>query len=327
MMDRRAFITIVGGCIFAAPLGVEAQNIPRIGYLSAYAPADPRGLQWRAAFQRGLRERGYVDGKNIAIEYRYADGNLARLPDLAIELVRVPVDVILVTGDASLRAARQATNTIPIVVSVIGDLVGPGHVQSLARPGGNITGLTVLAPELSAKRLELLKETVPKLARVGILRNPTNAVGALDVKAAEDAARSLGVQLHPLEVRDPDGFDAAFRGARQDRVEALLVLSDALISAHRRRILDFAMRDRVPSSFEDKEMVREGGLMAYGPDLRELHRRAATYVDMILKGAKPADLPVEQPTKFELIINLKTAKAIGVTIPQSLLVRADELIP
>ncbi len=312
--------------LLAAPLGVEAQKMPRIGYLSVYTPFDPRGAQWRAAFQRGLRERGYVEGQNIAIEYRYAGGDLPRLPDLATELARVPVDVILVQGEAALRAARQATRTIAIVVSVIGDLVGPGHVQSLARPGGNITGLSVLAPELSAKRLELLKETVPKLAQVGILWNPTNASGVLGVRVAEGAARKLGVQLSSLEVRDPDGFDAAFRAARTDRVGALLVLSDLLIGTNRRRILDFATKNQVPSSVEDGEFVREGGLMSYGPDVAEMNRRAATFVDKILKDAKPADLPVEQPTKFELVINRKTPKALGLMIPPSVLARADEVI-
>jgi putative ABC transport system substrate-binding protein len=324
-VDRRAFFAATLA-LLAAPLDVEAQKVPRIGYLSIYTPSDPRGAQWRAAFQHGLRELGYIEGQNITIEYRYAAGNLARLPDLATELARAPVDVILVQGEAALRAAKQATRTIPIVVSVIGDLLGPGHVQSLARPGGNITGLSVLAPELIAKRLELLKETVPDLAQVGVLWNPTNATGVLGLKAAEGAARELGIQLHSLEVRAPDGFDVAFRVARTDRVGALVVLSDSLLAANRRRILDFATKNRLPSNFEDAEYVREGGLMAYGPDVAELNRRAATFVAKILKGAKPADLPVEQPTKFELVINLKTAKALGLTIPPAVLARADEVI-
>src|SRR5579859_2398321 len=268
--------------LLAAPLTAESQQIPRVGYLSIYAPSDPRGERWINAFQMGLRERGYIEGQNVTTIYRYADGDLARLQQLATELVGIPADIILVTGDTSLRAATHATKSIPIVVSVIGDLLGPGYVQSLARPGGNVTGLTVLAPELSAKRMELLKECLPNLAKVGILWNPRNTVDELGVRAAESAARTLGIVTLSLEVQDRDRFDVAFRLARSQRVGALLVVSDALIGTNRQRILDFTTKYGVPSSFEDSQVVHEGGLMSYGPDLSDMHRRAAVFVDKIL---------------------------------------------
>jgi putative ABC transport system substrate-binding protein len=260
LMRRRTFVVAFTLGAIGIPLAVTAQRFPRIGYLSIYSESDPRGAQWRAAFLLGLRELGYIDGQNVAIEYRYADGKINQLPALATDLVKRSVDVIVLQGDAALRATRDATHTTPIVVSIIGDLAGTGYVQSLARPGGNVTGITVLAPELTAKRMELLKQIIPELKQAGVLWNPANAVGVLDFKTAQTAARKLGIQLHSLEVANKDAFDTVFRAALVGRVGALIVLSDALMSANRLRILEFASKNKLPSSFEDAQMVREAGL-------------------------------------------------------------------
>ena len=310
-----------------APIAAEAQQaarIPRIGFLSASSPSseEPR----LAAFREGLRQLGYVEKQNIMIEYRWAEGKLDRLSVLAADLVRLKVDVIVAGGEAPIRAALRATGTIPIVMAVVGDPGGSGLVTSLARPGGNITGLSALSPELSGKALGLLKEAFPKIIRVAILWNPTNSAKVLDFKETQAAAKALGIALQSLEVRSADDLDRAFEAATRERAEALSVRSDSLVLFHRKRIVEFAGRRRLLAIYELSEFVEAGGLMSYGPQRVDLYRRAATYVDKILRGANPADLPVEQPTKFELVINLKTAKALGLTIPQSLLLRADQVI-
>ena len=311
--------------VLTAPFTAEAQEgvkIPRIGYLS------PRTgpTHFDEAFRRGLRELGYVEGKNIIIEYRYAGWAWDRLPILADELVSGKVDVLVATGgNLTVRAAKRATSTIPIVFTA-GDPVRGGIVESLARPGGNITGINVLTVELNEKRLSLLKEAVPGAVRVAVLVNPTSANAGSVLKDMQDASRSLGVGLLIQPVQDPKGFAGAFARMKQGRADILAVTSDAFFLAQRREIVALAARTQLPAVYEFREFVEVGGFMSYGPNLSELYRRAAVYVDKILKGAKPADLPVEQPIKFELIINLKTAKALGLTIPQSILVRADEVI-
>ncbi len=289
-------------------------------------PSGQRTRRVRDAFRQGWSELGYVEGKNIRVEYRYAEGRLERLPELASDLVRLGLDVLVVHGDAAVRAARRATQTTPVVVANTGDIVGPGYVQSLARPGGNITGLTSVSPELSAKRLDLLKAIIPRLSRVAALWNPTNQVKILDMKAMQDAAGAVGVELLSVEVRRVEDFEGAFRAATREHAAALAVFSDPLIIAHRKRIMEFAATRRLPAIYEERVFVDEGGLIGYGPNTADMHRRAATYVAKILKGARPGDLPIEQPTTFELVINLNTANALGLTIPPSLLARADEVI-
>jgi ABC-type uncharacterized transport system substrate-binding protein len=280
------------------------------------------------AFRQRLRELGWVEGQNIVIDYRYAEGRVDRLPDLAAELVRLKVDLIVASaGTQAATAAKNATETIPIVMIYVRDPVGTGLIASLARPGGNVTGVSGSAGlELFAKQLELLKETVPKIRRVAILSNPDNAYHQLAIREVNVAARSLGVQLQLLEARGPNEFDGAFAAMAKERVGALLVLSDAIFGSHRTRLADLAARSRLPAAFGVRDDVEAGGLMSYGPSILDSYRQAATYVDRILRGAKPADLPVERPTKFELVINLKTAKALGLTLPPSLLQRADQII-
>jgi len=279
------------------------------------------------AFRQGLRELGWVEGQNLVIDYRSAEGKLDRLPDLAAELVRLKVDIIVAVPTPAAAAAKNAIETIPIVMIGVGDPVGTGLIASLARPGGNATGLSFsVGLEIAGKLLELLKETVPKVRRVAILSNPANPVQPLLIREVNVAARSLGVQLQHLEARGPNEFDGAFAAMAKERVGALLIVADGMLIFHRTRLADLAARSRLPAAYGWREHVEAGGLMSYGPSLRDLFRRAATYVDKILKGAKPADLPVEQPTKFELVINLKTAKALGLTIPQSVLGRADQVI-
>jgi putative ABC transport system substrate-binding protein len=287
----------------------------------------PRVRPASTRFRQGLRELGWVEGQNTVIDYRYAEGRFDRLPGLAAELVRLKVDIIVAAPTPAAAAAKKATGTIPIVMIAVGDPVGLGLIASLARPGGNVTGLSFsVGPEILGKQLELLKETVPKLRRVAILSNPANPVQPGQIREVNVAARSLGVQLQFLEARGPNEFDGAFAAMAKERVGALLVLADSMLIAHRTRLADLAARSRLPAAYGTREDVEAGGLMSYGPSLRDLFRRGATFVDKILKGAKPADLPVEQPTKFELVINLKTAKALGLTIPPSLLGRADEII-
>jgi putative ABC transport system substrate-binding protein len=327
-LKRREVITLLGGAA-AWPLAAHAQQqagkVPRIGLLSLTSPSDRPPLL--DAFRQRLRELGWVEGQNIVIDYRYAEGRIGRLPDLAAELVRLKVDLIVSFGTQGVTAARDATETIPIVMIAVRDPVGTGLIASLARPGGNVTGVSGYAGlETIGKQLQLLKETVPKIRRVAILSNPANAYHQLAIREVHVAARSLGVQLQALEARGPDEFDGAFATMAKERMEALLVLSDIIFSNHRTRLADLATRSRLPTAYGNRESVEDGGLISYGPSFLDLHRRAATYVDKILKGAKPADLPVEQPTKFELVINLKTAKALGIEVPPMLLGRADEVI-
>ena len=267
-----------------------------------------------------------MEGKNIVIEYRYAEGKLDRLPALAAELVHLKVDIIVSAGPAPTRAAKEATTTIPIVMANDNDPVGNGFVASLARPGGNITGLATLTPEISGKRLEFLKETVPRLSRVAILGTSTFPGNAQALRETELAAGALGVQLQYLDVLDPKDIETAFRAAGKGRADAVLVLTGPVFVAHRTQLVDLAAKSRLPVTYPQSEYVEDGGLMSYGTNVAGLYRRAATFVDKILTGAKPADLPVEQPTKFELVINLKTAKALGITIPPTLLFQADEVI-
>jgi len=315
--------------LLAAPLAADAQQagkVPRIGFLGVTSPSDrPSHLD---AFRQRLRELGWVEGQNIVIDYRYAEGRVDRLPDLAAELVRLKVDLIVASaGTQAATAAKNATETIPIVMIYVRDPVGTGLIASLARPGGNVTGVSGSAGlELFAKQLELLKETVPKIRRVAILSNPDNAYHQLAIREVNVAARSLGVQLQLLEARGPNEFDGAFAAMAKERVGALLVLSDAIFGSHRTRLADLAARSRLPAAFGVRDDVEAGGLMSYGPSILDSYRQAATYVDRILRGAKPAELPVEQPAKFELVINMKTAKALGLTIPQSVLLRADHVI-
>jgi putative ABC transport system substrate-binding protein len=327
---RREFIGTLAGSLLAAPLAAEAQQaakIARIGYLATNLAGLPH---LHEAFRQGLRDLGYVEGRNVVIEYRDAEGKLERLPALAAELVALKVDVIVAAaGTLPALAAKQATKTLPIVFIGVGDPVTSGLVTSLARPGGNVTGLSSLSPELVGKWLELLKQAAPGVSRVAFLWQP-GAVGEQTgkdiLKEAEVAARALGVQLQVVEARGPADIDRAFSDVTRARAGALTVLSTPMFSSKRRRLVDLAAKNRLPALFSFREYVDAGGLMSYGPNLADLFRRAATYVDKILKGAKPGDLPVEQPTKFELVINLKTAKALGLTIPQSVLGRADEVI-
>ena len=315
--------------LILAPLAAEAQpagKVPRVACLTPWSDSDPGRQRGLEAFRQGLRDLGYVEGQNIAIESRSAEGKDDRLPAHAADLVRSKVDVIVATSGAATKAAQQATRTIPIVMSLVNDPVGSGLVASLARPGGNVTGLTIMAPDLMAKRLELLKEVVPKLSRVALLQNPDNPASAAQLREAEAAARALGVQPQTLEARNPQEIEGAFAAMIRERAGALLILSDAIFFTQRRQIAELAAKGRLPSIIGTRDYPDAGGLMAYGPNFLDLERRAATFVDRILKGAKPGDLPVEQPTKFELVINLKTAKTLGLTIPQTLLQRADQVI-
>jgi ABC-type uncharacterized transport system substrate-binding protein len=320
--------------LLAAPLAADAQQpskVPRIGFVGTF-PTSPHD----EALRQGLHEFGYVEGQNIAIERRYFEGRAERLPDLVTQLVRLKVDVLVVDAcGAPLNSARQATTTIPIVVAACNDdLVATGLIASLARPGGNITGLSELTPELGAKRLELLKEVAPKVRRVAVLWNPAYSerfstnfrFWSSDWTEMRAAAQVFGMTLESVEIRGPDDFDAAFSTMARERADALIAFSDPSIIFHGRRIADLAAKSRLPAVYAAREVVDVGGLMSYGPSISDMFRRAAVYVGKILKGAKPADLPMEQPTKFELVVNLKTAKALGLTIPQSLLTRADEVI-
>jgi putative ABC transport system substrate-binding protein len=322
-VDRRAFIAGTLG-LLAAPLAAEAQpttKIPRIGILRAGPFPDPLV----DAFRQGLRDLGYIEGQNLHLEYRSAEGRDERLPGLATELVRLPVDVIVASGSEALLAKR-ATTSIPIVMPIAADPVGTGLVASLARPGGNVTGFAFQSEELPGKWVELLKEAFPRLARAAVLWHPPTTLGG-QLRVSEVAARSLGVRLQTLKVQRSDDLPVAFADARKERAEVLIALASPFFFAHRTRLVELAARHRLPTMYFQREfVVGSGGLMSYGPNLRDLFRRAAGYVDKILKGAKPADLPVEQPTKFELVVNLKTAKALGLTIPPSVLARADEVI-
>ena len=302
----------------------QPTKIPRIGYLSALSPSSvPARTE---AFRRGLGELGHFEGKSVVIEYRYSEGNLDRLTELAAELVRLKVDVIVTTGPTSTRAAKESTTSIPIVMTNEADPVASGFVVSLARPGGNITGLSNLAPEIGGKRLELLKEVIPKMSRVAVVGTASQAGNAQSLKELERAAAAFGVKLQSLDVAAPKDIEIVFRAAKKGGTHAVLLLQSPILNAHRTQIAELAVKSRLPAIYFAPEFVEDGGLMSYGPSLNDLFRRAATFVDKILKGRKPADLPVEQPIKFEFIINLKAAKQIGLTIPPNVLVRADKVI-
>ncbi len=324
-----AFVLAVAAGILSAPLTGAPQQpakVFQIGILGTYPPTTPEFAPLWEAFIQGLRELGYVEGQNIAIERRFMEGKAERLPELAAELVRLNVSVIVAGSQPPPVAAKRATATIPIVMTNFSDPVGLGLVTSLARPGGNVTGLSLLTVELVGKQLQLLKQAVPKVSRVAFLINPGNPGAALQLREAETAARSLGVQLQALEARRPDELAGAFAAMTRESAGAVLLPGDSLFFFYRRQIADLAIKSRLPAMFAPKEFAEAGGLMAYGANVAHMYWRAATYVDKILKGAKPADLPVEQPTKYDLVINLKTAKALGLTIPPSVLRQADKVI-
>jgi putative tryptophan/tyrosine transport system substrate-binding protein len=332
--SKKIFCLALAAMFMTLSFLADAQQpgkVYRVGYLSARLGIDSMA----EGFRQGLRDRGYVEGQNLVIEWRFAKGRNDLFPELAAELVRLRLDCILAVGIAAIRSVRELTDTIPIVMGTIdADPVELGFIASLARPGGNITGLTGIAYDIAGKRLELLKETIPKASRVAILvargsRNPGPGpltAAQAHIRDTEAAARALGVQLQLLEVREPEGLDKAFRAARRDRAEGLTVVATGFMNSHRPRIVSLAVNARLPSIYSNSDFVRDGGLMSYAADIPDQFRRAATYVDKILKGTKPADLPVEQPTKFEFIINLKAAKQIGLTIPPNVLARADRVI-
>jgi putative ABC transport system substrate-binding protein len=300
----------------------QLRKIPRVGFLDPSPPSSP----YYDGFREGLRELGYVEAQTITLEPRFAEGHPERLPDLVTELVRLNVDVITAVGGGAIQAARSVTTTIPIVMGYSGDSVEAGFVVSLARPGGNITGVSFFSSELAGKRLELLKAIVPDVSRVAVLSNPAHPGEHIDWRETQVAARRLGVALHYVTVRGPHDFDDAFTQITAAHVDGLFVIPDALTVAHRGKVVEFAVKARVPMMAAWSEFTKAGGLISYGPNLRDSFRHAAVFVDKILKGTKPADLPVEQPTKFELVINLKTAQALGVAIPPTLLFQADEVI-
>jgi putative ABC transport system substrate-binding protein len=324
-MTRRTFLCGLTLGVLSAPLAAEAQQarkVPVIGYL--IERSGPTAFD--EAFRLGLRELGYSEGRNVVVEYRWADGKAERLPALAAELVRLKVDIIVTSGTPGGLAAKNATSTIPIVLASGGDFVADGLVASFSRPGANITGLSVFARELSGKRLEILKEAIPGMTRVAAAFNTLNPGTRSLFKETEAAATKLGLKVLPLDIHFPDGVERAFAEGVRLRASAVVIISDGATIVHRAQLGSAALQHHLPTIFANKTYLEGGGLMSYGPDIIEVWRRAATYVDRILKGAKPAEMPIEQPTKFELVINLKTAKALGLTIPQSLLIRADQVI-
>jgi len=326
LYKRREFITLLGGTA-AWPLAARAQQagkVHRIGVLETISTT--LNVANFYALREGLRQLGYAEGQNLVIEYRSADGRDDRFPGLARELLALKVDVIVTRGTPAAKAVKNATSTVPVVMMASGDPVGVGLVTSLARPGGNITGLSAIVGELSPKRLELIREIVPGLARIAVLANTSNDAVRRDWARIETAARSLGVQSQLLDLRESDALGPTFDDASARRADALVVVIDAITQANQQRIVDLAMKHRLPAIYSSREFVNAGGLISYGVSYPDLYRRAATYVDKILKGTKPADLPVVQPTKFELVINLKTAKALGLEVPPTLLARADEVI-
>ncbi|HLN86337.1 MAG TPA: ABC transporter substrate-binding protein [Candidatus Limnocylindrales bacterium] len=324
---KKIFCTVVFVLTLAAAYIADAQQAkktPRIGALLSGSAAT--ASHYIDAFRQGLRDLKQVEGRTVVVDYHWAEGRSDRFAELAAELIRAKVDLILVWGTTAVIAAKQATSTIPIVFVAVGDPVGSGIVASLARPGGNVTGLSTLGPEVAGKRLELLKEVIPKIARVAVLRNAINPASALQLNETQSAARGLGVQLQVVEVRDPSELDSAFAAMTRERAGAFIVLGDPVFLSYRNRIGELAAKHRMPAIYWDSQFVEAQGLMSYGVSIADLFRRAATYVDKILKGTKPADLPVEQPMKFEFVINLKTAKQIGLTIPQWTLQKADKVI-
>lgn len=325
-LERRRFAALVGSALLTAPFAAEAQaaRVPRIGYL---APSlSPEASRLIAAFRQGLRELGYVEGQTIALELRSAEGNPERFAGMAAELVALNVDVIVAGATLAVLPAEQATRTIPIVFPVHTDPVGAGLVASLARPGRNATGLSFSSEDLTGKRMELLKETIPGVSRIAVLWKSPNPAALVQLKAAELAARPLAVSLHVLEVRGAEDLESAFQAATQGASAALLVVDDPATFLLRKAIVELAARSRLPAMYGPREFALDGGLMSYGANLEDMFRRAATYVSKILRGAKPADLPVEQPTNFDFVINVKAAKALGLSIPQSLLARASEVL-
>ena len=330
MMIRKIFSLVLGALLLALSHPAEAQQpgkVPRIGFLTTGSASDPRNVLSMDTLRQALRDLGYVEGKNINFESRYAEGKFEQLPSLTEELVRLKVDILFATDSAAARAAKKATTTIPIVFTTGGSPIAGGLVASLARPGGNVTGLTTNSPELVGKRLELLKEAVPKALRIGFLMPADSVTIRTMFDEAQGAAKALGVQFQLVEVRAPNpDFEGAFRFMVKERIGALVTEGPPLISSNRKRILELAAKNRIPAIHTAQEWANAGGLMSYGANTVEPYRRAAVFVDKILKGVKPADLPVEQPTKFEFIINLKTAKALDLTIPQSVLFRADKVI-
>jgi putative ABC transport system substrate-binding protein len=328
-MRRRDFITGLGGAMAATivsplPLAAQRGKVWRVGVLETVSPA--LNAANFDALRKGLRERGYVEGQNLVFEYRSADGRPEQFPELAAELVRLAVDVIVTRGTPAVRAAKNATATIPVVMAASGDPLGAGVIAGLARPGGNVTGLSALNPELTGKRLELLREAVAGSARIAFLSNLDNPAARSAWEETRSASRSLGIEPLLLDVRKSPDMERAFAAAVAQHADALYVGNDAVMQANRRAVVELAARHRLPAMYQERSFVDAGGLMTYGPSLPDLYRRAATYVDKIFKGARPADLPVEQPTKFELIVNLKTAKALGLAIPEMFLMRADQVI-
>jgi putative tryptophan/tyrosine transport system substrate-binding protein len=328
-MRRREFITLLGGAAAAWPISARAQQsgqLRRIGVLMPTAESDPESKLRLATFLQALQVTGWVQGRNLTVELRYADGKLNRLPELAAELVNSKVDVILTTGTESVQAAQKATTTIPIVMATIGDPVAIGVIASLARPGGNVTGLSLMATDLTAKRLELSKEILPTLNRMAVLWNPNNASVVLKFKELEAAARAASIQFMSVEVRQASDLEPGFAALSRWGAEVIVTADETLLVSTRIQIASLAMRYRLPMMSEFSVLAAAGGFLSYGPHVLDLWRRSAGYVDKILKGTKPADIPVEQPTRFYLVINLKTAKAIGLTVPPMLLARADEVI-
>jgi putative ABC transport system substrate-binding protein len=326
-VKRRQFIGLLGGAMISPPLSVFAQQprkVPRIGYLFSFTPAEGTHL-WEACRQ-GLRELGYVEGQNIILEPRWAEGQHQRLHTLAADLVRLEVDVIVAAATPASRAAKAATSAIPIVFVAVGEPLRAGLVASLARPGGNVTGLSLLTSELSGKRLQLLAAPLPKPLRVAALMNPDNPVSAIFWEETEVAARSIGVELQRLDARNPQEVERAFETAAGQGAGALIVFDDPVIWGHRAKVVALADKHRLPAMYGYRDFIDHGGLMSYGPDRPNQYRRTALFVDKILKGAKPADLPVEQPTKFQLVINLKAAKTLGLSVPSTLLAQADEVV-
>jgi putative tryptophan/tyrosine transport system substrate-binding protein len=324
---RREFISIIGSAAATSPIVAfaDSRKIARIGYLSPDSPS-PAATALFDAFCDGLREFGWIKGKNFTVELRYGENRLERLPEVAAELVRINVDVIVGRGTLGPLAAKRVTSTIPIVMAAAGDPLGSGLVVSLARPGGNVTGMSLMAPDLGGKRLELLKELLPRLARVAVLWNASNPYPAIVFKETQAASQVLAIEVQSLEIRAPDDFDGVFEVVKKQRPDALITVEDPLTFNYQKRIADFALVNQLPSLHGVREFAVSGGLLSYGANIADLYRRAAGYVDKILKGAKPADLPVQQPTKFELVINLKTAKALGISVPPTLLATANEVI-
>jgi putative ABC transport system substrate-binding protein len=333
-MRRREFVTLLGGAAAGWPFAARAEEAGKkytIGIFTAgsqiIAGGGPvQNAAFWIAFFDALRDLGWVEGKNLLVERRYAENQLERLPVLAAELVRLNVDVIVGSGTLAPLAAKRATSTIPIVMNAAGDPLGSGLVANLARPGGNVTGMSLMAPDLGGKRLELLKELLPRLARVAVLWNAANPYSAILFKETQTAGRTLGIEVQSLEVRKPEDLDDAFQAARRQHPDALVSVEDPFTGAFRKRIADFALAEHLPSLYGLSEDVKEGGLISYGANLADLFRRSAGYVDKILRGAKPGDLPVQQPARFELVINLKTARALGLDVPPTLLARADHVI-